>query len=49
MNHSKVKAGLFCEIRTEAEAPKLGPPDAKSRLIGKTLIWGKIEDKRRRG
>ena len=33
----------------EAEAPILWPPDAKSRLSGKTLILGKIEDRRRRG
>ena len=28
---------------------KLWPPDAKSWLIRKTLIWGKIEGRRRRG
>ena len=27
----------------EAEAPILWPPDAKSQLIGKTLMLGKIE------
>ena len=32
----------------EAEAPILWPPDAKSRLIGKTLVLGKIEGGRRR-
>ena len=32
----------------EAEVPTLWPPDVKSRLIGKkTLMLGKIEDKRR--
>ena len=32
----------------EAEVPTLLPPDVKSRLIGKkTLMLGKIEDKRR--
>ena len=33
----------------EAEAPILWPPDAKSRLIGKDLMLGKIEGRRRRG
>ena len=33
----------------EAEALVLWPPDAKSRLFGKDLMLGKIEDKRRRG
>ena len=33
----------------EAEAPALWPPDAKSWLIGKTLMLGKIEGRRRRG
>ena len=33
----------------EAEAPIPWPPDAKSQLIGKTLILGKNESKRRRG
>ena len=35
--------------RTEAEAPILWPPDAKSQLTGKDLMLGKIEGKRRRG
>ena len=35
--------------RTVAKAPILWPPDVKSRLIGKTLILGKAEGKRRRG
>ena len=30
-------------IDAEAEAPILWPPDAKNRLIGKTLMLGKIE------
>ena len=34
---------------TEAEAPILWPPDEKSRLIGKDLMLGKIEDRQRRG
>ena len=33
----------------EAETPKLWPPDAKSWLIEKTLMLGKIEGRRRRG
>ena len=33
----------------EAEAPILWPPDAKSQLIGKDLMLGKIEGRRRRG
>ena len=33
----------------EAETPILRPPDAKSWLIGKTLMLGKIEGRRRRG
>ena len=33
----------------EAETPILWPPDAKSRLTGKTLMLGKIEGRRRRG
>jgi len=37
--------------RTEAKAetPILWPPDAKSQLIGKDLMLGKIEGRRRRG
>ena len=34
---------------TEAEAPVLWPPDAKSDSLAKTLMMGKIEAKRRRG
>ena len=34
---------------SEAEALILRPPDAKSRVIGKTLLLGKIEGRRRRG
>ena len=34
----------------EADAPVLGPPDAKSRLTGKdALMLGKMESKRKRG
>ena len=35
--------------RTDAEAPILWPPDAKSQLIGKDLMLGMIEGKKRRG
>ena len=35
--------------KTDAEAPILWPPDVKSWLIGKSLMLGKIEGKRRRG
>ena len=31
----------------EAETPVLGPPDTKNQLIGKTLMLGKIESRRR--
>ena len=34
---------------TEAETPILWPPDAKTRFIGKTLMLGKLEGRRRRG
>ena len=33
----------------EAETPILWPPDEKNRLIGKTLMLGKTESRRRRG
>jgi len=33
----------------EAETPILWPPDTKSWLVGKTLMLGKIEGRRRRG
>ena len=33
----------------ETETPILWPPDAKNWLIGKTLMLGKIEGRRRRG
>ena len=34
---------------TEAETPVLWPPGAKSHFIGKDLMLGKIEGRRRRG
>ena len=36
-------------IDAEAEAPILALPDVKSRLIGKDLMLGKTEGKRRGG
>ena len=36
-------------IVAKVEAPILWPPDAKSQIIRKTLMLGKIEGKRRRG
>ena len=35
--------------RTDAEAPILWPPDAKSNSFEKTLVLGKNENRRRRG
>ena len=35
--------------RTDAEAPTLWPPDAKSQLTGKTLMLGNSEGRRRKG
>ena len=35
--------------RTDAEGPILWPPDAKMQLIGKILMLGKIEGRKRRG
>ena len=45
-----IQAWIFI-IRTDAEAetPILWPPDVKNWLLGKTLMLGKIEDRRRRG
>ena len=39
---------IFIE-RSNAEVPILWPPDAKTDSLGKTLILGKVEDRRRRG
>ena len=36
-------------IDAEAEAPVLWPPDVKGQITEKTLMLGKIEDRRRRG
>ena len=35
--------------RTDAEAPKLWPPEGKSGLIRKALMLGNIEGRRKRG
>ena len=40
---------LIAWTDAQAEAPKLWPPDAKSQLIGKDLMLGKIVGRRRRG
>ena len=41
---------IFIErIEVEAEAPILWPTDAKTNLLEKTLMLGKIEGRRRRG
>ena len=40
---------ILKEISPEAEGPVFWPPDAKSQLIGKVPILGKIEGRRRRG
>ena len=40
---------ILKEISPEAEGPVFWPPDAKSQLIGKVPILGKIEGRRKRG
>ena len=40
---------LIGRTNAEDEAPKLWPPDAKTNSLEKTLMLGKIEDRRRRG
>ena len=49
--HPKWTQAWMFIIRTDAEAetPILWPPDVKNWLLGKTLMLGKIEDRRRRG
>ena len=43
-------SGIFIgRTGAEVEAPILWPPDAKSRLIKKTLMLGKINSRMRRG
>ena len=45
--NSKGNQSLICIVRTDAEAPILWPPDAKSRLTGKDSDagrdWGQEE------
>ena len=36
-------------INDEAKVPMLWPPDAKSHLLEKTMMLGKMEGRRRRG
>ena len=40
---------LFRSTDAEAKAPILWPLDVKSRIIGKSLMLGRSEDRRRRG
>ena len=49
--HPKGNKSWIFTGRTDAEAetPILWPHDAKNRLTGKTLMLGKIEDRRRSG
>ena len=48
--HPKDQSWVFIErTDVEAETPIFWPPDAKSWLIWKTLMLGKIENRRRRG
>ena len=48
--HPKDQSWVFIgRTDVEAETPMLWPPDAKSWLIEKTLMLGKIEGRRRRG
>ena len=49
--HSKGdQSGVFIgRTDAEAEAPILWPPDVKNRLMGKTLMLGKLESRKRRG
>ena len=43
----KINSIFIGRIDAEAEAPILWPPNAKSQLIGKTLMLGKTEGRRR--
>ena len=48
--HRKDQSWIFIErTDVEAETPILWPPNVKNWLIGKTLMLGKIEGRRRRG
>ena len=49
-NSKRYQPRIFTErTDAEAEALVLWPPDMKSQLIGKTLMLGKIEGRRRTG
>ena len=45
----EINPEYLLEGLAQTEAPILWPPDVKSQLIGKTLMLGKIEGRRRRG
>ena len=47
--NSKGNQSWIFTRRTDAKAPTLQSPDAKSQLTGKDLMLGKIEGKRKRG
>ena len=47
--NSKGNQPLICIQRTEAEAPILWPPDAKSRLIGKDPDAGRDSRQEKKG
>ena len=48
--HPKDQSSVFIgRTDAEAETPILWSPDVKSQLIGKDLVLGKIEGRRRRG
>ena len=50
VNPKGISPEYSCErTDVEAEAPILWPPDARSRLIEKTLMLGKVEGSRRTG
>ena len=50
VSHKRNQPWIFTgRTDAEAETPVLCPPDAKSWLIGKTLMLGKTEGRRRRG
>ena len=50
VNSKGNQSGIFIgRMDAETEAPILWPPDAKSDSFEKTLMLGKLEDRRRRG
>ena len=48
-SYNKSTLNIYCKDYAEAEAPILWLPDAKSQLIRKDLMLGKIEGRKRRG